>query len=223
MALRALSLLETRVLGVLIEKAQTVPDSYPLSLNALAAGCNQKTAREPVISATDAEIQTACDSLKLLSLVFETSGSRVARYEHNLGRALALPSQSVALLATLMLRGPQTSAELRTNAERMHRFADLSSVDAFLEELGDRAADKGGPLVVKLPRAAGSRESRWTHLLGGPLDALLTGEAHAEDFIGISELAAMKTQQAALQQDVAELRRLVERLYAELGVDRGSP
>jgi uncharacterized protein YceH (UPF0502 family) len=148
MALRALSLLEARVLGVLIEKAHTVPDSYPLSLNSLAAGCNQKTAREPVINATDAEIQAACDALKLLSLAFESSGSRVTRYEHNLGRTLALPSQSVALLATLMLRGPQTSAELRTNAERLHRFADVSSVDAFLDELGARPAEKGGPLVV---------------------------------------------------------------------------
>jgi uncharacterized protein YceH (UPF0502 family) len=223
MALRALSLLETRVLGVLIEKAHTVPDSYPLSMNSLAAGCNQKTAREPVINATDAEIQTVCDSLKLLSLVFETSGSRVTRYEHNLGRALALPSQSVALLATLMLRGPQTSAELRTNADRLHRFADLSSVEAFLDELSARATEKGGPLVVKLPRSPGSRESRWMHLLCGEVEfAGSNAGAPSEDFIGVSELAAIKTQQAALQQEVIELRKLVERLYAELGVERGA-
>ena len=160
-----LSLLEARVLGVLVEKAHTVPDSYPLSLNALVAGCNQKTAREPVLAATDAEVQAAADALKALSLAFESSGSRVTRYEHNMGRALGLPSQSVALLATLMLRGPQTSAELRANSERLHRFADVSSVDAFLDELANRSPEKGGALVVKLPRAPGAREARWAHLL----------------------------------------------------------
>jgi uncharacterized protein YceH (UPF0502 family) len=131
---RDLSLLEARVLGVLVEKAHTVPDSYPLSLNALVAGCNQKTARDPVLNATDAEVQIAVDALRSLSLAFESSGSRVARYEHNMGRALGLPSQSVAILAVLMLRGPQTSAELRANCERLHRFADVSSVDGFLAE-----------------------------------------------------------------------------------------
>src|SRR5664279_4771044 len=114
--MRPLSLLEARVLGVLVEKAHTVPDSYPLSLNALTLGCNQKTAREPVLTASDGEVQEAVDALRALSLVFESSGSRVTRFEHNAGRALALPSQSVTLLATLMLRGPQTASELRTNS-----------------------------------------------------------------------------------------------------------
>src|SRR6187402_2764686 len=107
MALRELSLLEARVLGVLVEKAHTVPDSYPLSLNSLVSGCNQKTARDPVMNATEAEVQGAADALKGLSLVFESSGSRVTRYEHNTARVLGLPSQSVALVATLVLRGPQ--------------------------------------------------------------------------------------------------------------------
>ena len=133
MSLRPLSLLETRVLGVLVEKQHTVPDSYPLSLNALTLGCNQKTARDPVLNASEAEVQDAVDALRVLSLVFESSGSRVARYEHNAGRVLALPSQSVALLAVLMLRGPQTASELRANCERLHRFADTSSVEAFLD------------------------------------------------------------------------------------------
>ncbi|MDE2094130.1 MAG: YceH family protein, partial [Burkholderiales bacterium] len=132
MTLRPLSLLEARVLGVLIEKAHTVPDSYPLSLNSLTLGCNQKSARDPIVNATEGEVQAAADALKALNLAFESSGSRVSRYEHNLGRALALPSQSVALLAVLMLRGPQTASELRANCERLHRFADLSSVEAFL-------------------------------------------------------------------------------------------
>src|SRR6266566_8653097 len=111
--LPALSLLETRVLGVLVEKQHTVPDTYPLTLNALVAGCNQKTSRDPILDASDADVQAALDSLKTHSLVVESSGSRVMRYAHNVERALVIPSQAVALLATLMLRGPQTAGELR--------------------------------------------------------------------------------------------------------------
>jgi len=219
--MRELSLLEARTLGVLVEKAHTVPDSYPLSLNALVAGCNQKTARDPVINATEAEVQVAVDALKSLSLAFESSGSRVSRYEHNMGRALVLPSQSVALLAVLMLRGPQTSAELRANCDRLHRFADVSSVEAFLVELAERPADKGGPLVLKLPRMAGAREARWAHLLCGAVDlASLPAAVPAEDFVAASELAAMKAHQSAMQAEIASLRSLVDRLYAELGIAR---
>ncbi|MBX3619926.1 MAG: YceH family protein [Rhizobacter sp.] len=218
--MRELSLLEARVLGVLVEKAHTVPDSYPLSLNALS-GCNQKTARDPVMNATEAEVQGAVDALKVLSLVFESSGSRVSRYEHNMPRAMGLPSQSVALLAVLMLRGPQTSAELRINCERLHRFADASSVEAFLDDLAARPPEKGGPLVVKLPRAPGARESRWAQLLGGAIDvSALPVAAQSEDFVAASELASLKAQQAALRQEVDALRTLVERLYTELGVNR---
>lgn len=221
MGLRPLSLLEARALGVLIEKAHTVPDSYPLSINALTLGCNQKTARDPVLNAADAEVQIAVDALKSLNLVFESSGSRVARYEHNLGRALALPSQSVALLAVLMLRGPQTASELRANCDRLHRFADVSSVEAFLDELTARSEEKGGPLALKLPRAPGARESRWTHLLSGAVDvSAMPTATDSDDFVAVGELAAMKAQQAALQQQVDELRGLVDRLYAELGVNR---
>ncbi len=219
--MRQLSLLEARVLGVLVEKAHTVPDSYPLSLNALVSGCNQKTAREPVISATDAEVQGAVDALKGLSLAFESSGSRVARYEHNMARALGLPSQAVALLAVLALRGPQTGAELRANSERLHRFADVSSVEGFLSELAERPEEKGGPLAVKLPRAPGAREARWAHLMCGPVDmASLPVAADGDDFVAASELAALKAQQAALRREIDELRGLVDRLYAELGVGR---
>lgn len=214
-------MLEARVLGVLVEKAHTVPDSYPLSLNSLVAGCNQKTARDPVINATDAEVQGAVDALKSLSLAFESSGSRVARYEHNMARAMGLPSQAVALLTVLMLRGPQTSAELRTNSERLHRFADVSSVDGFLSELAERPEEKGGPLVVKLPRAPGMREARWAHLMCGPVDVSnLPVAAGGDDFVATSELAAMKAQQAAMRAEIDELRALVDRLYTELGVTR---
>src|SRR5687767_993709 len=154
--MRALTPLEARVLGVLVEKQATVPDTYPLSLNALVAGCSQKTAREPVMSVSEPEALAALQTLRELHLVNEVSGSRVTRYEHNFGRVLGVPSQSVAILATLMLRGAQTPAELRANCERLHRFADVSSVEAFLDELGAKTPAR----VVKLARAPGSREAR---------------------------------------------------------------
>ena len=223
MSMRALSLLEARVLGVLVEKALTVPDSYPLSINSLTLGGNQKTARDPVLSASESEVQAAVDALKGLHLVLEASGSRVTRYEHNVGRVLALPSQSVALLAVLLLRGPQTVSELRANAERLHRFADLSSVEGFLEELAARPDEKGGALVVKLPRAPGAREPRWAQLLCGDVDVSAMPVAlDSADFVATSELVALKTRQAALEQELVVLRALVERLYDELGVVRGS-
>jgi uncharacterized protein len=219
--LRALSVLEARVLGVLIEKAHTVPDSYPLSINSLTLGCNQKTARDPVLNATEGEVQDTVMALKALNLVFEASGSRVTRYEHNAGRTLVLPSQSVALLATLVLRGPQTVSELRTASERLHRFADLSSVEGFLDELAARPIEKGGALVVKLPRAPGMREPRWAHLLSGAVDvSSMPVASDSADFVAVSEIAAIKAQQSAMQAEIQELRGLVERLYAELGVAR---
>lgn len=213
--MRPLSPLEARVLGVLVEKQATVPDTYPLSLNALVAGCNQKTARNPVIEASDAEVLTAVDGLKQLSLVFEGSGSRVVKFEHNMGRVLQVPTQAVALLVVLMLRGPQTSAELRLNSERLHRFADISSVEGFLEEL----AGKSPPMVVKLPRGPGEREARWVHLLCGEVALPAVREAPAvADGVSAGEIAALKAEQARLAAEVADLRALVQRLAGELGV-----
>ena len=209
------------MLGVLVEKAHTVPDSYPLSINSLTLGCNQKTARDPVMAVSEGEVQGAVDALKLLSLAVESSGSRVARYEHNMGRAMQLPSQSVALLAVLMLRGPQTTSELRANSDRLHRFADVSAVEGFLDELAARAEDKGGALVVRLPRAPGSREARWAHLLSGAIDvASLPVASEGETFVAAGELATLKLRQTQLEAETAALRTLVERLYAELGVSR---
>jgi uncharacterized protein YceH (UPF0502 family) len=216
---RLLTPLEARVLGVLVEKQATVPDTYPLSLNALVAGCNQKTARDPVMGASEPDVLAALDGLKLLSLVFETSGSRVVKFEHNAARALGVPSQAVALLATLALRGPQTSAELRMNCERLHRFADISSVEGFLEEL----AGKATPRVVKLARAPGEREARWAHLLCGdpPVGARTHagGEAVAGEAIGAGELAALKAEQTRLAAQVDALQAQVARLTRELGLD----
>ena len=216
-ALPLLSLLETRVVGVLVEKQHTVPDTYPLTLNALVAGCNQKTSRSPVLEASEAEVQAALDHLKSLSLVVESSGGRVMRYAHNAGRVLQVPVQSVALLATLFNRGPQTAGELRINSERLHPFGDISAVEAFLAELAERAA---GALVRELPRRAGERETRWAHLLSGepenvPLAApLAPGGA---DAVSIGEIAAIKAHVDRLEAQVAELRATVDALRRDLG------
>jgi uncharacterized protein len=219
MPLPVLSLLETRVLGVLVEKAATVPDTYPLTLNALVAGCTQKTSREPVIDASASDVQAAVDHLRQLSLVVETSGGRVMRYAHNVGRVLGVPTEVVALLATLMLRGPQTPGEIRQNAERLHRFADISSVEAYLAELAERG---DGPLVAELSRAPGARETRWMHLLSGaapPVEARSAG-SDASSIVETGEIVAMKHNLDALRSEVAELRSLLGRVIDELGLSR---
>jgi hypothetical protein len=207
--LPALSLIETRVLGVLYEKQHTVPDTYPLTLNSLVSGCNQKTSRSPVIDASDAQVLEALDSLKAASLVIESSGGRATRYEHNMDRVLHVPEQSAALLTALMLRGPQTPGELRLACERLYRFADISSVEAFLEEL---AAREAGVLVVQLPRLPGAREQRWAHLLCGPMQAA----PHAPGGPSAADTAQRLMQ---LETEVARLQATVRRLCAELGVE----
>jgi uncharacterized protein YceH (UPF0502 family) len=212
--LRLLTPLEARVLGVLIEKQAAVPDTYPLSLNALVAGCNQKTARDPVMNAADAEVLAAIDGLKLLSLVFEGSGSRVVKFEHNLARVLGLPSQSVALLAVLMLRGPQTAAELRLNCERLHRFADISSVEGFLDEL----AAKDVPRVVKLARAPGEREARWAHLLCGEVQQSAVHDG-VQQAVSAGEWVALKAEQTRLALRVEALEAQLQRLQHDLGLN----
>ncbi len=211
---RNLTPLEARVLGVLVEKQHTVPDSYPLSLNALTLGCNQKTARDPVMNATEAEVLQAIDGLKEQALVNEVSGSRVVRFEHNAQRAIGVPSQSVALLTLLMLRGPQTSAELRLTTERLHRFADISSVEGFLDELAEREP----PLVMKLPRRAGERESRWAHLLCGEVAMPPSAVVSGADSVAPSEFEALKAEQARLAAEVLSLKAELQALKAELGV-----
>jgi uncharacterized protein YceH (UPF0502 family) len=216
----SLSPLEARVLGVLIEKQLTTPDYYPLTVNALVAGCNQKSNRSPVMNVTEGEVQMALDGLKHHTLVIESYGAsgRVMRYAHNLIKVLNVSQAVSALLAALMLRGPQTPGELRTGCERMYRFADISSVEAYLEEMSNRTA---GALVVKLPKQPGSREHRWAQLLGGPVevDAQASGDVE-DDGVTTGELATLKSNVAQLRDDVAELRALVERLYQELGVKR---
>jgi uncharacterized protein YceH (UPF0502 family) len=231
-----LSPLEARALAVLFEKRRTVPDTYPLTLNALVAGCNQKTSRDPVMNADASEVQAAIDQLKRLSLVIESSGGRVMRYEENIKAVLQVPAESVALLAMLILRGPQTAGELRIHCERMQRFSDISAVEGFLNELAEWSA---GALVVELPRAPGARETRWAHLLSGPVQV-----AHSAGGVGsagfsasgaesaawnaepatpvassIGELDALKANVARLEAELRSLREIVARLCKELGVD----
>jgi uncharacterized protein len=218
MALRTLTAVEARVLGTLMEKARTVPDSYPLTLNALIAGCNQKTSREPLMTVSDAQAQEALDALKSQGLVLQASGSRVPRWEHNLQRALGVPEQSAVLLGLLLLRGPQTAGELRINSERWYHFADISSVEGFLEELRGRADEKGGPLVTKLGRAPGMREQRWAHLLCGPVSAA-PADAQAQGADG-DAAAQWQSRVAALEGEVALLRATVEEICRELGLSQ---
>ena|SRR5687767_7315338 len=210
MPLPELSLLECRVLGVLVEKQKTVPDTYPLTLNALVAGCTQKTSRDPVIEASDADVQSAVDHLRQLSLVVESSGGRVMRYAQNVARVLSIPTESVALLATLMLRGPQTPGEIRINCDRLHRFADISSVEAYLSELAGRPA---GALVQELARMAGSRETRWTHLLSGePAQPSPPAPRVQERSMADDELTSLRQEVAALARDVATLKAMLAKL-----------
>ena len=204
-----LSLLETRVLGTLVEKQRTVPDTYPLSLNTLAAGCNQKTSRHPVLEAGEPEILLALENLKELGLVSEVSGSRVVRFAHNFEKVLGVPTQASALLTVLILRGPQTAGELRLNCERLHKFADISAVEAFLEELAARA---NGALVVELPRLPGARENRWSHLLSGQpaVESQAGGRGTAAS--SGQEIDELRSRVTTLEAEVAALREMVEQL-----------
>lgn len=204
-----LSPLEARVLAVLVEKQRSVPDTYPMSLNALVAGCSQKTSRAPIMSVSESDVLQALDALNGYSLILESSGGRVMRYAHNAERVLALPAQSVALLSTLVLRGPQTAAELRTNSERLHRFADVSAVEGFLHELAERAA---GALVAELPRMPGTRETRWAQLLTGSPPAVDTGPSASTLTIDGRGLAQVAAELDALRDEVAALRSAVAAL-----------
>jgi uncharacterized protein YceH (UPF0502 family) len=169
------------------------------------------------MNATEAEVLTALDGLKRLSLVMEGSSSRVPRFEHNMNRVLGLPSQSAALLTTLLLRGPQTAAELRLNSARLHGFADISSVEAFLDEL----AANDPPRVVKLPRTPGERENRWMHLLCGEvnLSEFAQSGGGEDETVPLSTFEAVKAEQKRLADQVNRLQGVVRRMAAELGID----
>lgn len=210
-----LTAIQARVVATLMEKARTVPDSYPMSLNSLVLGCNQKSSRDPIMQVGEDEVLQATLALREMQLVRETSGSRVSRYEHNFQRGIGVPEQSAVLLGLMMLRGPQTAAELRLNAERWYRFADISSVEGFLDELQERSAEKGGPLVVKLPRAPGAREQRWMHLLCGPVDVSALAQSPSREPGGD---AGLQQRVATLEAEMTRLSDTVQRLCTELGI-----
>lgn len=204
--------LEARILGVLVEKEKTTPDAYPLTLNSLTSGCNQKTSRDPVMNVGESEIQAALEELRSRVLVLETYGAsgRVLRYAQNFGKCYGLPAASVALLTALMLRGAQTVSELRANCERLYRFNDASSVEAYLDEL---AALASGALVTRLPKQPGSREHRWAHLLCGP-PSLPDHQTIGNDS-GVNNTADLEERVSRLEIEVGELRNLIGRI----GVD----
>ena len=221
MTLRILIPIEARVLATLMEKARTVPDSYPLSLNALVLGCNQKTSREPLMEVSNDEASTAIAALKSLSLVFEGSASRVPRFEHNFQRALGVTEPQAVLLGLLMLRGAQTPAELRGNAERWYKFTEVAAVEAVLQDLQERGDNGGQATVLKLPRMPGAREQRWTHLLCGEPDvqALLASvPLAAESSDLLARVTLLENMLSRLRADNDLLRGQVAYISEQLGI-----
>jgi uncharacterized protein YceH (UPF0502 family) len=203
---------EIRVLGALLEKARTTPDNYPLSLNALTAACNQASNREPVMSLAETEVSAALDRLRRRSLVraIVRSGAGVTKYMHLMDEAMGLVNRQLAVLGVLMLRGPQTSGELRTRTQRLHEYDDVADVEAALEGLASREP----PLVLRLPRRPGQREERWAHLLAGADAAQAAGasdgpaatEPRAPVAADDDRVTKLEAELASLRQEVADLR-----------------
>ena len=219
--MRTLTFHEARVLATLMEKARTVPDSYPLSLNTLVLGCNQKTSRDPVMDMTESQAQAALDTLKKQSLVFEASSSRVPRFEHNFQRGFGVNEPQAVLLGLLMLRGPQTPGELRLSSERWYKFADIASVEDALGELKARGDDSGALMVAQLARAPGMREQRWAHLLCGELALMPYPQAGLGDRPADPQAEPVSLGQAErLQQRIDTLENQVAQLYKELGLSQ---
>ena len=223
MTLKTLTPVEARVLATLMEKARTVPDSYPLSLNALVLGCNQKTSRDPLMDITDDDARAALKTLKAQSLVFEAAASRVPRFEHNFQRAAFVNEPQAVTLGLLMLRGPQTAAELRLNGDRWYKFADAEAAEAVLQALQQRGDDGGQALVLKLPKMPGAREARWTHLLCGEVDiaalqAAAVAPQRGESDSLLARLTALETTVASLRADNRQLHAHLANISAQLGI-----
>jgi uncharacterized protein len=201
--------IECRVLGSLVEKEVTTPEYYPLSLNALVNACNQKSNRDPVMNLDETAVREALHSLDRQSLVrsVSASDSRVTKYEHRLQEAFNFYRHETAILCVLLLRGPQTPGELRTRAERMHLFDDLSAVQSSLQHLMKREP----PLVKVLPRQPGTKEARYAHLFSGDVIVQETKpESQTEPAAAVHDgerIAHLEEEVHVLQKDVAELRR----------------
>jgi uncharacterized protein len=214
-----LSPYEARVIGCLIEKAITTPEQYPLSLSALTAACNQKSNREPVLELEEATVQETVDGLVRKGLVSERTGfgSRVAKYQQRFCNtefsSLRLSDRELGIVCLLLLRGPQTPGELRTRTQRLCTFADVQEVESTLQGMMER---EEGPLVARLPRAPGRRESRYAHLFSGSVEALegaetgaAAGRAAASDPDTIEKL---EQEVSALRQELEALKRKIEPL-----------
>ena len=222
----ALSALETRVLGCLIEKEFTTPDVYPLTLNALVNACNQRNNRAPLLSVGETEVRAALELLREKQLVtyFAGADARVPKFRQKLEIVYPMEPVARALLGELFLRGPQTTAGLRANAERMKPMPDLAEVEAVLNDLAQRPA---GPLVRKLPRQPGQKEARWVQLLGGePVEGAdpapdSAGERAARATeplkVAVTLPAEAEARIQRLEADVAALREELARLRAALG------
>ncbi|MFV0261123.1 MAG: YceH family protein [Kluyvera sp.] len=208
--------LEARVIGCLLEKQVTTPEQYPLSINAVATACNQKTNREPVMTLSEAEVQDQLDTLVKRHYLRTVSGfgNRVTKYEQRFCNSefgdLKLSSAEVALVTTLLLRGAQTPGELRGRAQRMHEFADMAEVESTLERLANR---EDGPFVVRLPREPGKRESRYMHLFSGEVDLQATAAQNDAPLADDDLRARVET----LEGEVAELKQRLDSLLAHLG------
>lgn len=200
---------QARLLGSLVEKEATTPDTYPLTVNAAQSAANQKTARDPLMNLDAGNVQHALRALETMGLARQHFSSRADRYEHRLQAALDLTRQQTVLLALLLLRGPQTLGELVTRAERLHRFGDSDEARHAIERLQQRE------LIVVLPRAAGQREDRYMHLLCGDVD----GAALSARFAA-SGAASAASQDPGLAERVAQLEATVADLQAQLDAMR---
>ena len=206
-----LTAIEARVLASLVEKQLTTPEYYPLTLNALTAACNQKSNRDPVMSLNDTEIQAAIDSLRDQSLVYlyYGTGTRTVKYKHMLPGVFELDAAGVAVMAVLMLRGPQTIGEIRERSGRMHEFGDLNEVQETLDDLSRRDE----PLLVRLERQPGQKEARYAHLLSGEIDfaTLPTpGEKRSAGSADPSRIETLETEVATLKSELAEFKAIFD-------------
>lgn len=209
---------ETRVLGSLIEKQITTPDYYPLSLNALVNACNQLTNREPVMSLDETLVVRALDGLrdKRLGTLFSGAESRVSKYKHTLTDAILLTPAELALMCVLMLRGPQTLSELRTRTERMFTFDTLPELEEALNGLATRQPQ---PLVTKLPRAPGTKESRYAQLLSGPVET--TAAARTLPLEPATVAVRLENERIVrLEQETADLRGEIAELKVQFAAFR---
>ena len=203
---------EARVLGALIEKDITTPDYYPLSLNSLVNACNQKNNRDPVMALDEAAVRDALSGLQELRLAGPAGGadSRVTKYEHRMQNVLNLSRGETAVLCVLLLRGPQTPGELRGRTERMHSFEGLDAVQASLQKLMQREP----PLAAMLPRQPGTKESRYAHLLSGPINAVEFAAQGPSAVVAVSgtdmRVLRLEEQVASLRNEVSELKQMFE-------------